>query len=256
MFTKAARKRMLDNVATLDLDQKCRFVTLTYSDCTIPDDGEAAKANLRALLERLRRAAPESSAVWRMELKPRQSGEFVGRIVPHFHLLVFGADHLESPTKGAKENYSGWFHEAWEAVTKHHEHYPDDGRHDLRTDDKKINGGRQAMYYVAKYAAKVDEEALLVTDAYPHVGRFWGVFQRDFLPSCPLREVAFRIHSEAFQPFREAACEIYPGIAQKRQNQGFTLYVDDAHMWLEFLEWCRQAYHPASELRETMIEWR
>lgn len=246
MFTRESRKRMLDKVATMDISEGCRFVTLTYSDDTIAWDGEKAKAHLRALFERLRRAAPEASAVWRMELKPRLTGRFIGQIVPHFHMLVFGADDLERPQAGVRKNYTGWFNENWAGVIGHYDYYRRDGRHDLNTEDKQIANSRQAMYYVAKYAAKIEDDgSSLGNDAYPHAGRFWGVHNKDFLPVCPLEEVAFWVHEDAFETFREAAVSVWSGIAQKRRSQGFTLYHERADCWLIYLEWCRQAYHPS-----------
>lgn len=242
VFSAAARKRMLDTTAKLRADVPCRFVTLTYSDCIIPWRGMEAKAHLRALFERMRRAAPDASAVWRMELKPRKSGDHVGVVVPHFHLLVFNADILKMPDE-TNRHYSGWFHEAWESITKHHAWYPSDGRHDLRTDDVEIVNQRQMMYYVSKYAAKNDGgRTTLVTNSYSHVGRLWGIHNRAKIPFCPLQEISVYASENAFKAFQATSEAEYPAIAQYNPRRGFTLYVDCAADWHEFLLWLIGVY--------------
>lgn len=233
---------MLDMTATLRVAAGCRFVTLTYSDDTIAWDGRQAKAHLRALNERMRRDAPEAAAVWRMELKPRLSGKFELHEVPHFHLLVFNAQKLELPDE-ANRHYTGWFNDAWSDIIGHYDHYPNDKKHDLRTDDVSIVDERHAMYYVSKYAAKCDSTALhLVTVPYPHAGRFWGVHNRKNLPVCDRHNISAYVSESVFRLFKAACVSQWPKIAEMRSSRGFTLYVDDAQEWHELLLWLMHVF--------------
>jgi hypothetical protein len=71
-----------------------QFVT-----CTLPDDvfndnvaefGKEATHWMDMFLKRLRRVCPTASGFWRKEWKVRQSGKYIGKLVPHIHLLVWG----------------------------------------------------------------------------------------------------------------------------------------------------------------------
>lgn len=75
------------------------FVTLTLPDDVFQDDVRAfaktAKLHLDVLLKRLHRACPSACGFWRIEWKARKSGTHEGKLVPHFHLLVWGLPQRE-----------------------------------------------------------------------------------------------------------------------------------------------------------------
>jgi hypothetical protein len=66
---------------------------------TLPDDvyypvvsefAVRAKRWLDAFFKRLSRACPTAAGFWRIEWQDRKSGEHVGKLFPHFHLLLWG----------------------------------------------------------------------------------------------------------------------------------------------------------------------
>ena len=94
-FSFGSRRRMLDRLNQISSGAELPvFVT-----CTLPDDSfndsvtefaKIAKAYLDNLLKRLHRACPSACGIWKIEWKARKSGEHVGKLFPHFHLLVWG----------------------------------------------------------------------------------------------------------------------------------------------------------------------
>lgn len=234
-FSRKSRKRMLDMVATIDMPKHVHFVTLTYSDDNLPLDSSQVQKQLERLWSRLRRKCPTSSAIWRIEIQTRKSGRFQGMEVPHIHLLAFNVDYDMKPDDG-NPHYSGWFHEAWEAITHHHDFVPDDGAHDLRTEHKIITGNRALMFYTAKYAAKPSSKRdTLVGMPYSHAGRHWGVFNRQYLPIFPPVTVGKNVLPKVYFDLRRAARRKAGKIGSNRRSTGFTLYTDDARKWGDLL---------------------
>lgn len=181
-FSQNSRRRMLRKLARIN-PTRVTFITLTYPE-RFPDPAKA-KDHLRALLERIRRRFPQSSAFWRLELQERGA--------PHFHLLF-----CELPFLPFSELRRWWSEIINEFV---------DG-HLPRVRIERIHSKRGAFYYVAKYCAKVDssgsvplslssthictedcqcsvEEALSNMAGRPKevsIGRFWGIFNKNHLP--------------------------------------------------------------------------
>lgn len=229
-FSRKSRKRMLELLATVSIPEKTFFVTLTFPDEATPYSGKDAKNMLRALFERMRRRWPESSAVWRMEIKRRKSGIFKGCEVPHFHLLIFNCPLIEG--RAAPAQYpQGYLNTAWCEVL---------GVDYCRTDVQAMKSGRQAAFYCAKYAAKVSEaESPLVSLPYLHdVGRSWGVFNRRSLPRFECHKITVEGHSKAFYDLKRAVRHKIPKIISNRRYQGYSLFTDDADLWLDYLTQC------------------
>lgn len=159
-FSAQSRLRMLRKLARI-APTRVVFVTLTYPE-RFPSTTRA-KGHLRAFLERIRRRYPHASAFWRLEYQERGA--------PHFHLLFF-----ELPFVPWSELRRWWA----EIITA----YVDGFLPRVRIE--KINSRRGAFYYCAKYTAKMagttSGSAFFILDAYLHVGRFWGVFNRGVLP--------------------------------------------------------------------------
>lgn len=154
-FTKAARKRMLQFLQSVDREVVGLplFVTLTYPG-EWPGDPVRWKRDLETWLHRLRRAFPTAWAVWRLE--PQRRG------APHYHLLVFGLGALP------KE----WLSRTWFEVVG-----SGDERH-LRagTQVQRVESWRRVIGYAAKYLAKEVDE---LPGAWREgVGRWWGVHNR------------------------------------------------------------------------------
>ena len=161
-FSSASRRRLLRAIASLERGARPVFVTMTYPDL-FPDDMKKWKRDLDVFGKRLVRSFPDAGFVWRIEFKERKTGSSVGRMAPHFHLLVFG---------GSKADLQRWVAGAWWEVVA-----SGNGDH-LRagTRVERVRSWGGVMRYVGKYIAKVDE--------YPGdwQGKAWGIIGRKKLP--------------------------------------------------------------------------
>jgi hypothetical protein len=131
------------------------FLTLTYPGSFSPDPG-VWKRDLDVFIKRLRRAYPDAALIWKLE--PQKRG------APHFHLLLFGVEHIP---------YT-WLRRAWFEVVG-----SGDEKHLLAgTRVERVKSWRGVMSYAAKYLGKVEAAA----DWPDYVGRWWGVSGRKLLP--------------------------------------------------------------------------
>ena len=157
-LSKNARRRALKTLCRVRGHGTGVFVTLTY-----PDEARACwdanKAHLDTFLKRLKRRFPDVGFFWRIEYKRRKSGAHTGEIAPHFHLLLFGLDtELPQFRKWLSLN---WYQVVNSGTMKHLA---------AGTEAKPIRSRKHAMYYVSKYVAKSDEEAIEGLET----GRMWG----------------------------------------------------------------------------------
>jgi len=155
-FSKASRRRLMQTIAKLRRNAYPTFVTLTYP-AEWPSDPTEWKRHLKVFRLRLGRKFPGVCFIWRLEFQKRGA--------PHYHLLVWGAPYgklLE------------WVSLAWYQVVD-----SGDEKH-LRagTRVERIRSFKQVMRYASKELGKVSQ----VVNEYHGVGRWWGVFGRDFLP--------------------------------------------------------------------------
>ena len=256
-FSSAARRRLLVMFSKMDWQPGTLavFMTLTYP-AEFPSPREAKK-HLRALMERYRRAFPESSAIWRLE--------FQARGAPHFHLVWFGLPFIPKET----------VQKLWGEVIAYAKPF---------TRVEAIRSRRKLISYVGKYVAKVDARStasaaspdanagLLPDDAsapgatgasggfnlraYLHalpdgsfsfvhpqtgelcgsVGRWWGVHNKEKLPMAAPIEVSCLDLAVVYR-FRRGARKSWPGVSRRR-HQGFSLFVDGAERWHEFYQFC------------------
>lgn len=144
--------------------QRCVFITLTFAADVPRADAQTA---LRRLFERLRRAYPQMSALWRFERQQRGA--------PHFHLICFGLPYIPQ-----RELQALWEQCTRETLSIVH--------------ITLVRSKRMAMGYVSKYVAKREQRpasASFINSAYPHAeeetseGRAWGIHNRQFLPYAP-----------------------------------------------------------------------
>jgi len=94
-FSFGSRRRMLNRLNSVSCAAKLPyFVTMTLPDDVFDDNAAAfakkAKVWLDTFVKRLLRACPTASGFWRIEWQSRKSGVYEGKLVPHFHLLVWG----------------------------------------------------------------------------------------------------------------------------------------------------------------------
>jgi hypothetical protein len=92
------------------------FLTLTFPDAvfndSVTDFAKDAKAWLDVWLKRLRRVAPDACGFWRLEWQSRKSGKYEGKLVPHFHLMIWGLPSRPAGMRIIKDQAV----EVWEPV--------------------------------------------------------------------------------------------------------------------------------------------
>jgi hypothetical protein len=175
-FSKGSRRRLMRKIGEVDTRCLPLFVTLTYPDEIFSQrlligkkqvDGNSWdrwKRDIDVLGKRVLRAFPKVGFIWRMELQDRKSGGYIGEIVPHFHIMLWG---------GTEYQVKGWLKEAWYQVVGSGN--PDHLAHGVDvTTVRSVSG---AMFYTSKYVAK--EEGVLEG---VQTGRLWGVIGRGNIP--------------------------------------------------------------------------
>ncbi len=207
-FSRASRRRMMQLLAKVRLDEALPlFGTTTYPDI-FPDEAEKFKRDLQTLIERLKRRFPGVGLIWRLEFKERKSGVNAGKIAPHFHWLLWNVprmfDFKPEPGKWAKiskgrdgqwretvkfydgdktatvvnpvsgqDRFTEWLSRNWYDVagTGDLKHY------NAGTNVKVLTSRREVFFYVSKYMGKVEEE-----EGCACPGRFWGVVNPKNIP--------------------------------------------------------------------------
>jgi hypothetical protein len=157
------------------LDKKANplplFVTLTYPD-RFPEDPKKWCAHLAALRRRYERKWGRNGVIFRKELMDRKSGENVGKIAVHFHMLIF-VPPLDLHA------FRCWLSLVWSEVVG-----SGDPRHlAAGTNCKRAESWRQVGAYLSKYIAKLDDGA----PSLPGIGRHYGVWWPETLVSRSVR---------------------------------------------------------------------
>jgi len=174
-FSAKARYNALKTIATIDWPKLPHgwFVTLTYPDCRVKCDYRTAtkqRSNFIRYVEKY--CGCNTPILWRKELKDRQSGEFKGHFVAHWHLSIF------TETQIPVTKMTQW----WRNSIRY--------RGVLRCHRKKMNDGEHAALYLAKYLAKRVPDSILVDPPnLSKVGRAWGLTRRAQVPWCEEVEV-------------------------------------------------------------------
>lgn len=217
-FSKAARLRMLKSVAEIQWEKALPGLFLT---CTYPDSIEIrrrSQVNIhrqvfwRHLEKFMDKHLP---ALWRVEWMDRKSGGKINYYYPHYHFLIFQQDfisiekivHFWRETICSKEKPICWI--------------------------KRIEEGKKAGVYTAKYSSKVD--CSLDNVAYHNsipTGRNWGFLRKKEIPFC--KGVKFRCHnSEFIKGLRNsAAATRQTGVIL--ENESFSLLGDIAKLFASF----------------------
>ncbi|MCH8243036.1 MAG: hypothetical protein IH897_10555, partial [Planctomycetes bacterium] len=259
-FSTASRKRMLELLARMDLEQvgfTC-FVTLTYPEREGPPVAAECDRDRATFLKRIGRSFEETSGIWRREWERRRSGEFLGHFYPHFHILFFSLPFVQYDE----------INTMWRGVLAY------DGY--VRTEIQGIKSWRQAMYYVSKYMAKPSDVGqvgppeggqpdpkraapppgddapgasscslvyvsyLTGNECHPgkseslSIGRSWGVFNRKCLPVAE-RKVATFSSVSWIREVKDIARETWEGV-NDYPNTGFTLFVENPEEWIGKIE--------------------
>ena len=215
-LSNAARKRLLDKLMRIQwAEEHNKFITLTYPAAYPPTS--VSKTHLRAFLERLRRAHPESAAIWRLEFQERGA--------PHFHLV--------SPNLPYQNKRS--IQQVWGDIIDYPEPFT---RIDAFPEVEMVR-------YISKYCSKRKKEkeddsvricnTIKTSNQYKSAwtGRCWGTHNEPSMPyHCRHQEA--NVGLEVYHTLRERATEVWPALADQGQGS-FTLYVDDAAEWAGLL---------------------
>jgi len=207
-FSRASRRRMMQFLAKVCLDEALPlFGTTTYPDI-FPDEAEKFKRDLQTLIERLKRRFPGLGLLWRLEFKRRKSGVNAGKVAPHFHWLLWNVprkfDFKPETGKWAKiskapdgtwretvkfydgdkiatvvnvisgqDRFTEWLSRNWYDVagTGDLKHY------NAGTNVKVLTSRREVFFYVSKYMGKAEAE-----EGCACPGRFWGVVNPKNIP--------------------------------------------------------------------------
>lgn len=182
-FSEGSRKNLMTWLNKLKRDALPFFVTLTFPDSYISRKQNARdwKRALRVFEMRFRRAFPDGSAFWRLEVVDRKSGRFVGEVFPHFHLLVFGVGHSKL-SRFVEENWPGI---ACPGEQNDIDYFSCKYVHSSSRNEavKRVDSRNGVMAYASKTLAltmSVELSKTIQTLA-GGVGRWWGIFNRDAL---------------------------------------------------------------------------
>jgi hypothetical protein len=207
-FTRPSRLRLLKWIATIDWRKvpDALLITLTYPDeVGVRTYKERSKDISRFVRYVEGYLGYHVAVLWRCEWKKRQSGQNVGKLFPHIHLLTFGASYV------AHQKIREW----WRGITK--------AEGPLATDVRKAKKGEVAAVYVAKYCAKVDEFGSLDYASYLNtLGRGWGVRRRSLVPLHHVRWY-LRLDQEMVHRLKGIAAEKLPWY-DASLDEGFTLF--------------------------------
>lgn len=165
-FSRKSRKRMIELLAD-EIRVPDLFVTLTFSDDTYSPCMDDYKKHLEAFRRRLERAYPEISAIWRLEVEKRKSGQYQDLYMPHYHLLIWLPEDMKNcrdliVDKDKNHHWAAWWHDITGSISD--EHLKRRG-----CDVQVIKSRRHGYHYVSKYASKSSEDNL-------QIGRRWGRF--------------------------------------------------------------------------------
>lgn len=215
-FSCKSRVRMMKMLARLNWkEQKPIFLTLTYPG-EFPN-ARTAKRHLRAFLKRIWHVTQTlTSAIWRLEFQKRGA--------PHFHIIVFGLPFIHYEV----------IQQLWCQVIKSEER--------VFTRIEMLRSARQAMYYISKYMAKVEQSSFksAVGDSgfihvpYLAAGRFWGVENRKLMPFAEEMIMLITDAWAAFDSLKRAARHKFAQINRKNRT-GWFLFVNDPEQWREYL---------------------
>lgn len=170
-FSPKSRVRMLKRISEVQWEsvKNGLFITLTYPDQRLPRDKNDRNDDLTRFVWYLENYLKVKVPImWRCEWQVRKSGEYVGRRMPHWHLLCFRGRWMDH----AK------IMEWWQRIIE----WPAwvDVWVEPMTSKKKV------AVYVAKYSAKIDSPSSLDYVPYAKVdGLHWGMLRRRQIPWAP-----------------------------------------------------------------------
>ena len=169
-FSGRSRTNFLTRMAKARNTGPLYFVTLTYRDeewfTLTPRD---LQRHLENICKRIESRHSHAGEIWRKEWTTRKSGDHIGCIAPHLHMIVRGVDQDVA-------DFSRWLKGAWAEISG----AASKGA-SARIDCQVAHSYKHAARYVSKYVAKLpDAEDESQISEFFHkwageVGRHWGM---------------------------------------------------------------------------------
>ena len=169
-FSRGSRLRMFKLINRFDWQRAGRssFLTVTFPDhLGVPNSEDITYARSRFARAIEGVAGQQLSGLWRVEWKIRLSGRYVGRPMPHVHILYFATPYL--PWQDVKSRWQQSL-----GVTT-----------DVNTDIREVYDLKLAMHYIGKYIGKPPDPAAISSlgiGSYLNMGRAWGCYRKSLLP--------------------------------------------------------------------------
>ena len=164
-FSSDSRRRLMCVIASIRRDVELpSFVTLTYPN-KFPSPAES-KRHLKMFIQRLKRAFPSASAIWKLE--PQERG------APHYHLLVWGVSH---------HDLFSFVVNAWYEIAgngdQNHLFFHLGLLKDSKPCVSQVRSWRGVWSYASKYLGK--SFSVAGWDNL-YTGRFWGYINQELIP--------------------------------------------------------------------------
>lgn len=211
-FSRRARAARLRRIAEVDWKQAGRgvMVTLTYPDAQ-SDHTMNERKNHRYLINRsiCQWAKRQLGCFWRVEWMPRLSGECIGQLRPHMHLLYLSIQAIEEERVRTR----------WKEIIGAKQY--------VQVDCRELSVGDMVACYVSKYCSKEASQSYL--DNVPkrnRSGRHAGELRKALIPTHP-QEVVRTIDQGIVKMLRGRACETLWWY-DERFDEGFTVLGDVA----------------------------
>lgn len=217
-FTNGSRRRLMYKLGQIDRRATPLFLTLTYPD-QFSEDFKKWGRDVDTFRKRIMRKG--WGAIWRKEIKKRKSGLNMGKMAPHFHLLVWGVEYA---------HLLAWASQAWyEIVGSGDEKHLKAG-----TRVEQLHNVRGARGYVGKYLGKEEEEELQAfSNEFDSFGRMWGVINSNMIPWADAVSYEFSM-PEAVRLLR--LMRRYMHMKRRGNLPSLTLLCNDPEYWFDRLD--------------------
>lgn len=211
-FSRNSRLRLLKIVNRIDWSRiiRSQFITLTYPDEVAERTYKKRSQDRYVILRNIEMLNNKHvPSIWRVEWQPRKSGKLVGELMPHFHILVMGAEKIQV----------AWLRDKWAQALGMKNKY-------VNVDVRVIKGELGAVKYLAKYVSK---RCNLGIDAYHNnsfgLGRHWGVTRKHLIPWAPILMLR-RLNASDIDQVKFYAQTIFPTY-NPSDCGGFTVFGKD-----------------------------
>jgi hypothetical protein len=171
-FSRQARLRLLRDSATIDWAGLgvSQFCTFGYPDECLPRD-KRQRSQDRYLWHREMELAQgrQVCGVWRNEWVPRLTGKFVGKLMPHLHIIWMGIGRFPYTRMRT----------AWREIIK--------SPVEPNMKFVKLDCVRKCGFYIGKYTAKEPDYKLgNLPNCNKIDGRHYGWFRKELVPTRPV----------------------------------------------------------------------